>query len=106
LTSYSEDIFTLLRDAILRRVQDKEAIVRSQAVLALSKLCITEIDDDSGSDDVPVIDMLLDSLAHDPSACVLRPPVVTIIFNHINAVMSVVLFSSTYQSIKTRYLIY
>ena len=50
LTSVSEDIYMLLRSSMVERVRDKEAPIRVQAVIALSKLApsedISELDDD------------------------------------------------------------
>jgi condensin complex subunit 3 len=49
-------------------VKDKEAPVRSQAVVALSKLCAAETEEDTDEDEDSVISVLLDALAHDPSS--------------------------------------
>jgi condensin complex subunit 3 len=53
---------------LLGRAKDKEAPVRSQAVIALARLCAAETDEDIESDEVPAITVLLDMLAHDPSS--------------------------------------
>ncbi|EIN04773.1 hypothetical protein PUNSTDRAFT_75992, partial [Punctularia strigosozonata HHB-11173 SS5] len=54
------------------RIQDKEAPVRVQAVIALSKLCGSETPDDlDDSEELTAID-LVEVLAHDPAADVRR----------------------------------
>jgi condensin complex subunit 3 len=61
-------IYNSLRNALLGWAKDKEAPVRSQAVIALTRLCAAETDEDIKSGEVPTIDVLLDMLAHDPSS--------------------------------------
>ena len=57
----------LLRSSMVERVRDKEAPIRVQAVIALSKLApsedISELDDDEPS----ITDVLVVVLAHDTS---------------------------------------
>ncbi|KAK4702820.1 condensin complex subunit 3, partial [Phenoliferia sp. Uapishka_3] len=79
------DSYQLLKDALLERVRDKEANVRMQAVVALSKLqgdddadSSSSSDDDSDAESTPsssgdgqkVASVLADVLTHDPAAFV------------------------------------
>lgn len=64
----SEGIYNSLRNALLGRTKDKEAPVRSQAVIALARLCAAETDEDIEGDEVSAIEVLQDMLAHDPSS--------------------------------------
>lgn len=67
----SEDLYGALREGLLDRVRDKEAHIRSQAIVALSKLCAEETADDIDDDQEVVSSVLLDALTHDPSLWVL-----------------------------------
>lgn len=64
-----------MRKALLDRIHDKEAMVRLQVVLALSKLAGS---DEVGEDERSVLQVLLDTLSSDPSAynfhLLLSPP--------------------------------
>lgn len=64
----SEEIYKDLRAALLDRVNDKEAPVRVQAVIALSKLAGSEEPTEVEDGEQPVADVLVDILAHDQSA--------------------------------------
>ncbi|KAL4072446.1 nuclear condensing complex subunit [Scleroderma yunnanense] len=72
LGEIDEDVFVILRTALIERVHDKETHVRVQAVVALSKLCGSEDPADTGEDEPMAIDVLLDSLSCDPAAEVRR----------------------------------
>ncbi|KAH7371882.1 nuclear condensing complex subunit [Cadophora sp. MPI-SDFR-AT-0126] len=77
LDAIDDDLFQLLRHGLLKRIHDKEAMVRVQAVLGLGRLAGNETegeaadsdDDESGSG---LLDRLLDVLQNDPSADVRR----------------------------------
>lgn len=63
---YSEDLYTNLRTALLDRISDKEAPIRVQAVIALSKLCGSE--DPAEIEEGPsAIEVLGEVLSTDPS---------------------------------------
>lgn len=68
---YSEDIYALLRSALLDRIHDKEPSIRAQAVIALSKLSGAEDPADVAEGEPTVTEVLIDTLAHDPAAYVL-----------------------------------
>ncbi|KAE8447839.1 hypothetical protein EG329_010068 [Mollisiaceae sp. DMI_Dod_QoI] len=76
LEAIDDDLFQLLRHGLLKRIHDKEAMVRVQAVLGLGRLAGNEADgeaedsdDDSGTG---LLERLLDILQNDPSADVRR----------------------------------
>ena len=77
LEAIDDDLFQLLRHGLLKRIHDKEAMVRVQAVLGLGRLAGNETegeadesdDDDSGAG---LLDKLLEVLQNDPSADVRR----------------------------------
>ncbi|TFK38229.1 nuclear condensing complex subunit [Crucibulum laeve] len=71
LGEIDEDIYTSLRAALMDRVSDKEASVRVQAVIGLSKLCGSE-DPAEVEEGETVLDVLLDTLAHDTAPDVRR----------------------------------
>jgi condensin complex subunit 3 len=66
--TYSEDLYILLRKSLLERANDKEAAVRVQAALGLAKLQSGEDEDDLEEGQVPLSEVLLDLLRHDPAA--------------------------------------
>lgn len=77
LEAIDDDLFQLLRHGLLKRIHDKEAMVRVQAVLGLGRLAGNEADgeaDDSDDDDsgAGLLEKLLDVLQNDPSADVRR----------------------------------
>lgn len=61
---HSEDVYNDLRMCLLERVNDKEAPVRVQAVIALSKLCGSE----DPSEEPNITEVLVDTLSYDTSA--------------------------------------
>lgn len=77
LDSIDDDLFQLLRHGLLKRLRDKEAMVRVQAVLGLGRLAgnaedeQAEVSDDE-DDDAGLLEKLLDVLQNDPSADVRR----------------------------------
>lgn len=76
LDSIDDDLFQLIRLALLKRLRDKESNIRVQAVLGLGRLADEgdeDDDDDSDNEDSGgVLSKLLDILQHDPSADVRR----------------------------------
>lgn len=78
LDSMDDDLFQLLRHGLLKRIRDKEAMVRVQAVLGLGRLAGNEVDGEENSDDSDddsgsgLLEKLLDVLQNDPSADVRR----------------------------------
>jgi condensin complex subunit 3 len=83
LESIDDDLFHLLRHGLLKRIHDKETMVRVQAVLGLGRLAGNEVDgeaddsDDEGSG-VGLLDTLLQVLQNDPSADVRRSLMVSL----------------------------
>jgi condensin complex subunit 3 len=77
LEAIDDDLFQLLRLGLLKRIHDKEAMVRVQAVLGLGRLAGNEADgeaEDSDDDEsgAGLLEKLLDVLQNDPSADVRR----------------------------------
>ncbi|KAF9407125.1 hypothetical protein BGZ94_002812, partial [Podila epigama] len=68
LGAIDDELYTQLRDSLLERVRDKDALVRVQAVFALSKLQ----GGDEGEDVDNIVDVMIDLLQHDPSPDVRR----------------------------------
>ncbi|KAK2594432.1 chromosome condensation complex Condensin, subunit G [Conoideocrella luteorostrata] len=78
LDALDDDLFQKLRHGLLKRIRDKEAMVRSQAVLGLGRLAGNQAegctnsedsDDDQGTD---LLGKLLEVMQNDPSADVRR----------------------------------
>ncbi|EJC98308.1 uncharacterized protein FOMMEDRAFT_114496 [Fomitiporia mediterranea MF3/22] len=65
LTEIDDEMLKLLRPALVDRAHDKETAVRTQAIIALANLIDTNKDDDNQEE---IIEVLLDSLAHDPAS--------------------------------------
>ncbi|KAK1750709.1 condensin subunit-like protein [Echria macrotheca] len=79
LDAIDDDLFQKLRQCLLKRIRDKEAMVRVQAVLGLGRLAGNEAEAKDDSDDsaydgasVSLLDKLLEVLQNDPSADVRR----------------------------------
>ncbi|GAP93070.1 putative condensin subunit Cnd3 [Rosellinia necatrix] len=78
LDAIDDELFQKLRQGLLRRIRDKEAVVRSQAVLGLGRLAGNQIEgmenpDDSDDDaETGLLEKLLEVLQNDPSAEVRR----------------------------------
>ncbi|KAJ2904257.1 hypothetical protein MKZ38_008468 [Zalerion maritima] len=78
LDAIDDDLFQKLRQGLLKRIRDKEAMVRSQAVLGLGRLAGNQIEgagDTEGSDEDAssgLLEKLLEVLQNDPSADVRR----------------------------------
>jgi condensin complex subunit 3 len=78
LDAIDDDLFQKLRSGLLKRIRDKEAMVRAQAVLGLGRLAGNPIeaepDSDNSEDDVTsgLLEKLLEVLQNDPSADVRR----------------------------------
>lgn len=78
LDTLDDNMFHMLRLALLKRIHDKEASVRMHAIYGLSRLA-AELDDDQDDDDSDdedtgsgVVEKLLNALQNDPSAEVRR----------------------------------
>ncbi|KAG6369856.1 hypothetical protein JVT61DRAFT_13416 [Boletus reticuloceps] len=69
LGEIDEDIYHILRAALMERIHNKETPIRIQAAVALSKLCGSE-DPSDVEEDEQAIDVLLDTLSCDPAAYV------------------------------------
>ncbi|KAI1326065.1 ARM repeat-containing protein [Xylariaceae sp. FL0255] len=78
LDAIDDELFQKLRQGLLRRIRDKEAVVRSQAVLGLGRLAGNQVEamanpDDSDDDaETGLLEKLLEVLQNDPSADVRR----------------------------------
>ncbi|KAK6193055.1 hypothetical protein LQW54_012840 [Pestalotiopsis sp. IQ-011] len=79
LDAIDDDLFQKLRQGLLRRIRDKEAMVRAQAVLGLGRLAGNQVEamansEDSEDDDAEtgLLEKLLEVLQNDPSAEVRR----------------------------------
>ncbi|KAG6908746.1 hypothetical protein DXG01_003450 [Tephrocybe rancida] len=81
LGEVDEEIYSELRSSLLDRVNDKEAPVRVQAVLALSKLSGSEDPSEVQEGEQTVLQVLLDILEHDSSAEVRRATLLNIPVN-------------------------
>jgi condensin complex subunit 3 len=80
LDAIDDDLFQKLRQGLLKRIRDKEAMVRAQAVLGLGRLAGNQVeamansedsDDDDGAE-TGLLEKLLEVLQNDPSAEVRR----------------------------------
>lgn len=78
LDAIDDDLFQKLRYGLLKRIRDKEAMVRAQAVLGLGRLAGNQIEAEANSDDSEgdeasgLLEKLLEVLQNDPSADVRR----------------------------------
>lgn len=78
LDAIDDELFQKLRYNLLKRIRDKEAMVRAQAVLGLGRLSGNQIDAEANSDDSDrdeaggLLEKLLEVLQNDPSADVRR----------------------------------
>jgi condensin complex subunit 3 len=77
LDAIDDDLFQKLRHGLLKRIRDKEAMVRSQAVLGLGRLAGNQTEgctnsDDSDDNDTGLLEKLLEVLQNDPNADVRR----------------------------------
>ncbi|KAK3356976.1 condensin subunit-like protein [Lasiosphaeria hispida] len=79
LDAIDDDLFQKLRSGLLKRIRDKEAMVRAQAVLGLGRLAGNQIEAGPNSDEsddadtgVGLLEKLLEVLQNDPSADVRR----------------------------------
>jgi condensin complex subunit 3 len=78
LEAIDDDLFQKIRHGLLKRIRDKEAMVRSQAVLGLGRLAgnqaegCTNSDDSEDDQESGLLQKLLEVLQNDPSAEVRR----------------------------------
>ncbi|KAJ7039564.1 nuclear condensing complex subunit [Mycena alexandri] len=75
------DIYADLQAALLDRIHDKEATIRVQVVLALSKLAASEDVSELGEGEESVLQVLTDTLLFDPSPDVRRATMVNLSVN-------------------------
>ncbi|KAF8424272.1 nuclear condensing complex subunit [Boletus edulis BED1] len=78
LGEIDEDIYYILRAALMERIHDKETPIRVQAAVALSKLCGSEDPSDVEEGEQAAIDVLFDTLSCDPAAEVRRAALLNI----------------------------
>lgn len=84
LDAIDDDLFKSLRLGLLKRIRDKEAMVRAQAVLGLGRLAGNQLEEMTSSDDsddnseTGLLEKLLEVLQNDPSADVRRSLLVTL----------------------------
>lgn len=64
----SEDTYSMLREGLIERLNDKETLIRAHAAAALSKLVGSEDPDEMEEGEQSVLDILLEVLATDPAA--------------------------------------
>lgn len=62
----SEDVYNDLVRALVDRINDKEASIRSIAATCLAKLAVSE--GSSEVEEIPVLNVLLEAMAYDSSA--------------------------------------
>ncbi|KAB5570326.1 nuclear condensing complex subunit [Coniochaeta sp. 2T2.1] len=80
LDAIDDDLFQKLRSGLLKRIRDKESMVRAQAVLGLGRLAGNQVEaepnsdesDDDGAGGTGLLEKLLEVLQNDPSAEVRR----------------------------------
>ncbi|KAJ7183125.1 nuclear condensing complex subunit [Mycena filopes] len=72
LGELDEEIYARLQAALLDRISDKEAVIRLQVVLALSKLVTTENVSELDEDEESIFQVLIETLSFDPSPDVRR----------------------------------
>ncbi|KAJ7598768.1 nuclear condensing complex subunit [Mycena floridula] len=72
------DTYDALRRSLIKRIYDKESTVRSQAVIALSKLVGTEEVDELEPGEKTILELMLEIMSFDPSAEVRRAAIVSI----------------------------
>lgn len=64
----SDELFVKLRQALLGRARDKEAVVRVQAALGIAFLQDAEGEEDAEEGGESLFQILLDMLRYDPAA--------------------------------------
>ncbi|KAI0363430.1 ARM repeat-containing protein [Pilatotrama ljubarskyi] len=78
LGEIDEDLYTDLRATLLARLNDKEPTVRTQAVIALSKLSYSEDPSELAQGEPSILDTILDAMAYDTSPDVRRAALLNI----------------------------
>ncbi|KIK06440.1 hypothetical protein K443DRAFT_674418 [Laccaria amethystina LaAM-08-1] len=86
-----EDMYSMLRDNLMDRLFDKEPLIRSHAVAALSKLVGTEDPDEIEEGEKSILEILLDVVSSDAAAEVRR-----------TALLNVPLSSATLDAVLSR----
>lgn len=77
-----EDMYSMLRDNLMDRLSDKEPLIRSHAVAALSKLVGTEDPDEVEEGEKSILEILLDVVSSDSAAPPHRLVEYSSIFSH------------------------
>ncbi|TFK73394.1 hypothetical protein BDN72DRAFT_761779 [Pluteus cervinus] len=72
LGELDEDMYDMLREGVLDRMNDKEPLVRIHAAIALSKLVGSEDPDEVQEGEATILEVLLDAVEYDPAADVRR----------------------------------
>ncbi|KDR80169.1 hypothetical protein GALMADRAFT_62541 [Galerina marginata CBS 339.88] len=72
LGEIERDAYNELRDALIERLNDKETLIRTHAVVALSKLLGSEDPDEVGQGEQTILQTLLDIVSTDPAPEVRR----------------------------------
>ncbi|KAI0777818.1 nuclear condensing complex subunit [Trametes elegans] len=78
LGEIDEDLYTELRATLLDRLRDKEPTVRTQTVIALSKLSFSEDPSELAEGESTILDTIIDAMAYDTSSEVRRAALVNI----------------------------
>ena len=64
----SEDTYNLLRESLMDRIKDKESLIRTYAVVALSKLIGTEDPSEIVDGQLTTLETLLETMSLDDAA--------------------------------------
>ena len=78
LTSYSEELYQEMREALLGRLHDKEPQIRAISAASLAKLLPTEEPDDVSGGETSILEALVDVLKYDTSPEVRRAALINI----------------------------
>ncbi|KAI0360255.1 ARM repeat-containing protein [Trametes cingulata] len=78
LGEIDEDLYTNLRATLLDRLRDKEPTVRTQAVIALSRLSYSEDPSELADGEPTILETILDAMAYDSSPDVRRAALLNI----------------------------
>jgi condensin complex subunit 3 len=82
LDSIDDDVYRLIRTGLLKRIRDKEATVRVQAVLGLARLVGNEGDGEMEDTTAALLDKLLDILQNDATADVRKTLLLNLPLSH------------------------
>ncbi|GLB42179.1 putative nuclear condensing complex subunits, C-term domain [Lyophyllum shimeji] len=76
LGEIDEETYNILRDCLMERICDKESLIRTHAVTALSKLIGSEDPNEVDSGEKTILEVLLDVISYDPAPEVRRAALV------------------------------